>query len=114
MDFKPELSNVELEECCIESIIDIRRRLSLGKWLQRIIVPIGGLMCFLGPSEGSAIVTTFSVGATNWEYFAKATISVPKVTRVVIGKIAFEETLKHLTGDLNAFWTATYEAFTYH
>jgi hypothetical protein len=114
MEFKPELSNVKLEECCVESVKDIRRRLAAGKWLQRIIMPVGGLICFFGPSEGAAITTMFSVGTTNWEYFAKATMSVPKVIRVAVGKVAFDETLKHLTGDLNAFWTATYEAFTYH
>jgi hypothetical protein len=110
MGSAPAIAKVELQECCKKSIRDINQILTAGKWLQRLILPLGALNCFVSPSKGAALTTINSVRATDWELLAKATMAIPEITKNRVRQIAGMEAIKHI-GKLSEFWKATYDAF---
>jgi hypothetical protein len=110
MGTTPTIAKVELKACCKKSIKDISQILTAGKWLQRLILPLGALNCFISPSKGAALTTINSVRATDWELLARATIAVPEITKNRVRQIAGMEAIKHI-GKLSEFWQATYDAF---
>lgn len=113
MGFAPDLSNVELEECCRKSIKEINQRITAGKWLQGVTLPLCAFSSFFGPSKGAGIATIESIRRTDWESLVQITMRVPDVVRNRVIQIAGIERLRHRKSNLNDFWTGIYEAFTY-
>lgn len=53
MPSRPNLSNIRLESCCVETFEVIRTRSKLRKYLQIGTIPIVFLSLFVGPKDSA-------------------------------------------------------------
>lgn len=114
MAFQPNLSNIILETCCLQSIKIINNKLENTKWLQRTIIPVVFASIFVSPTnpagQGGAMTTIASIGQTDWAGLVRAAVAISEIPRHSIKHICFSESLKH-PGKLGDFWKGLYESF---
>lgn len=108
--FKAELSGIQLQKCCHETLEFIRVKLEVGKFLERAIIPTVFLSLFVSPSKGSALTTAVSIYNTDWEMLVKATVGIAPITKASIRKLCDEERFKHNV-KLKEFWNYVYDSF---
>jgi hypothetical protein len=51
-NFKAELSGIQLQNCCHETLEFIRVKLDVWKFLERALIPAVFLSLFISPSKG--------------------------------------------------------------
>lgn len=108
--FKPELTGIQLQQCCIDSLEFIRVKLEAANYLERCMIPAVFVSLFISPAKGSALTTATSIYGTDWELLAKATISIGSIAKSQVRDIADTERLKH-NGVLRNFWDGVHESF---
>lgn len=105
-----EITNLKLEKCCINTLIDIERRESLGRWLSGLMLPLVFVNLFIGPSK-TELKTLYDIRYSDWTLLANAVSSIPGITRRAILKQIEMEQLKH-DGKLRQFWDSAFDAFS--
>lgn len=108
--FKAELSGIQLQKCCHETLEFIRVKLDVGKFLERVLIPAVFISLFIGTSKGSALTTATSIYNTDWEMLVKATIGTAPITKASVRKLCDNERYRH-DGKLQEFWNCVYECF---
>ena len=108
--FKPEITGILLQQCCIDSLELIRVKLEAAKYLERLMIPAVFVSLLISPSKGSVLTTATSIYGTDWELLAKATVSIGPIAKGQIRDISDYERLKH-NGALRNFWDGIHDSF---
>ena len=118
VELKPPQHALKFEECCIESMKQIERRVEHTKL-------VGPLLCIAQayeimathprtPELISALSTAYNAAQTNWELFARALLSVLNIKRQAISKVAQVEYFKHneveMNRELGKYWKGIMDA----
>ena len=113
MASQPNLNDIHLESCCVDSMEAISNILSSNKILQNLLVPTVFASCFVGPNVGSSATTFYSIGSTDWALLAEGATRLDDFANGQIRDICGIETLqKHRYGKLHRFWRAMYDSFS--
>jgi hypothetical protein len=108
--FKPELTGIQLQHCCIDSLEIIRVKLEAANYLERFMIPAVFVSLFISPSKGSALTTATSIYGTDWELLAIATNGIGPIAKSQVRDISDTERLKH-NGVLRNFWDGVHDSF---
>jgi hypothetical protein len=120
------VQKIEWEQCCLDAIDSIKRKITAGKWLSRSLLPAKLALVFFYPPGKPAIagaastmvnlygVNPADINAREWEILARAIIAVPKIVRDEVFKIAEQEAIKHEFENkqvLYLFWKGVCDVF---